>query len=160
MLYAFLKKILFSRYHKHVRTTYVYGKSERLRNRVFWMWLCINGTHRRWRTVNGFQNFTKILRTCIRFHSVSWHQFPWPPPVVILTHFWLYAYESQQYPQSEKIPRWPWVHRPTSVRWDSASSRQYLDQEPCFRDQQFQWKEFQPCFRDVVPDIRLGEVAW
>ena len=30
MLYAFLKKILFSRYHKHVRTTYVYGKSESL----------------------------------------------------------------------------------------------------------------------------------
>ena len=45
-------------------------KLEILRNRTFWMWLCVIGTHRCRRTMNEFQNSTEISRTCVRFHSV------------------------------------------------------------------------------------------
>ena len=40
-----------------------------LRDRVFWLWLCIIWNHRSRMTCNNFQNFTKFSKTSICLHS-------------------------------------------------------------------------------------------
>ena len=48
-------------------TTIQQRQSVRLRNRVFWWWMCIIWNHRR-RTTFNIQNFMKFVGTPVRFH--------------------------------------------------------------------------------------------
>ena len=53
----------------YISTAIQEKQSVKLRTRVFWLWLCIIWDHRRRRTCNNLQNFTKFSRTSIHPHS-------------------------------------------------------------------------------------------